>query len=83
MYGNLRIDFTKYSSRKKDFLIRQFLQDVSEIVNDTGNPRVKKSDPYPYPFKPVPVTKGTGIPVMDMTDPAIVVYNQSTYLLNY
>ena len=28
------------------------------LVNDTGNPWVKKYDPYPYPSKPVPVVQG-------------------------
>jgi hypothetical protein len=30
-------------------------------VIDPGNPRVKFTDPYPYPYISVPVKKGTGI----------------------
>ena len=30
------------------------------LVNDLGNPRVKYSDPYPYPSKPVPERYGCG-----------------------
>jgi hypothetical protein len=26
----------------------------------TGNPRVFRGNPYPYPVKPVPLTKGRG-----------------------
>ena len=28
------------------------------LVNDMGNPWVRKFDPYPYPSKPVPVVQG-------------------------
>ena len=31
-----------------------------ELVNIPGNPRVKISDPYPYPAKPGPPVKGSG-----------------------
>jgi hypothetical protein len=32
----------------------------SSIVSNMGNPWVKKSNPYPYPSKPMTCLKGTG-----------------------
>ena len=31
------------------------------IGNGAGNPWVKKLNPYPYPRKPLPTTKGKGL----------------------
>ena len=33
----------------------------SKLVNNSGNPWVKFTDPYPYPCIPLPVNKGMGI----------------------
>ena len=33
---------------------------LSLLGNVTGNPGVSQGNPYPYPWKPVPATMGTG-----------------------
>ena len=38
----------------------QVVRPMLEVVNFPGNPRVKFSDPYPYPPKPRPLNRGSG-----------------------
>ena len=42
----------KQTYQSISFVIRE--SHVSYVVNNPGNPRVKISDPYPYPLDPYP-----------------------------